>query len=128
MAPRQPLQINYARPYYLAMLTLGLVALVMAFILIAGDFDPETSPNAAGMEELDPAILWFAAAAMVFCIGYYVLRALRRLHNPGPVIEVRREGIMLLIGEPRRYLWDDITRVALGTHRMRSRLEITITP
>lgn len=128
MAPHTPLQINYARAFYLSMMALGLVALVLVVILATGDVEPVLSPQAEAAGERDPTVLWFAGAAILFCMGYYLLRALRRLHNPGPVIEVRPEGIMLRIGEPRRFLWDEVSRVALGRHRMRQRLEITVAP
>ncbi len=128
MAPRQPLVVNYARPFYLSMLALGLVALVLVVILATGDVEPVLSPAAGAEGQQDPTVLWFAGFAIVFCMGYYLWRALRRLHDPGPVIEVRPEGIMLRIGQPRRFLWDEIGRVQLGRHRMRQRLEITVTP
>lgn len=128
MAPHQPLQVNYGRAFYLSMLTLGFVALTTMFYLFLTD-SPQNAPAAPGdPAQPDPEILWVAAAAMLFCMGYYMLRALRRLVDPGPVIEVRPEGILLRIGEPRRYLWNEIQLVTLGRQRMRARLEIQVTP
>lgn len=129
MAPRPPLRINYARPFYLAMLALGLTALVLMFLIATGDVKPAITPPAdATQGEPDMGLIYFGAAAVLFCMGYYIWRALKRLHDPGPVIEVRPEGVMLRIKEPRRYLWNEITMVAMGRHRMRGRLEITVSP
>lgn len=130
MAPRPPLQVNYARPFYLAMLALGLTALVLMVMIATGNVRPALTPPAgdAAQGEPDMTLLYFGAAAVLFCMGYYMWRALKRLHDPGPVIEVRPEGVMLRIGQPRRYLWQDIAMVGMGRHRMRSRLEITVTP
>jgi len=126
MAPRPPLRINYARPFYLAMLALGLTALVLMVMIVTGDASPIANPDPQA--PYGGGLIWIAGIALLLCMGYYLWRALSRLRDPGPVIEVRPEGVMLLIGQPRRFLWDDIQRVALGSHRLRTRLEITVPP
>ncbi|MDF3075196.1 MAG: hypothetical protein K0S54_2863 [Alphaproteobacteria bacterium] len=113
MAPRPPVQINYSRPFYFAMLALGLTALAFVFMMASGGMQPAL--NVPGTDVL-------------VCMGYYMLRALNRLRDPGPVIEVRPEGVQLRIRQPRRFLWQDVTMVAMGRHRLRSRLEITVSP
>lgn len=127
MAPRPPLQINYAPAFYLAMLALGLTALALVFVMATGNVQPALPMQSADGER-STSMLLFAGAAVLFCMGYYMWRAFDRLRNRGPVIEVRPEGIMLRIREDRRYPWNDVTQVALGRHRMRTRLEITISP
>jgi hypothetical protein len=127
MAPRPPVRINYFRPFYLGMLALGLTALVMVFMIAMGGVKPTLNVPGTDMQAND-SLMFVAGAAVLFCMGFYMWRALDRLRDPGPVIEVRSEGVMLRIREARRYPWDDITMVAMGRHRMRSRLEITVSP
>ena len=127
MAPRPPLRINYARAFYLAMLALGLTALALMFLMVTGGVKPALTVPGTNVEA-DNSLMYFAGAAVVFCMGYYMWRALDRLRNPGPIIEVRPEGVMLRIREDKRYPWSDITQVGLGRHRLRTRLEITIAP
>jgi hypothetical protein len=127
MAPRPPVQINYSRPFYFAMLALGMTALAMVFMMVGGGIKPElTVPGTA--EPASDSMLVISGIAVLLCMGYYMLRALNRLRDPGPVIEVRPEGVQLRIREPRRFLWKDVTMVAMGRHRMRTRLEITVAP
>ena len=127
MAPRPPLQINYGRAFYLGMLALGLVALALMFLMATGGTKPVLTVPGTNTQA-DDSMMYFAGAAVFLCMGYYMLRALNRLRDPGPVIEVRPEGVMLRIKEPQRFLWADITHVAMGRHRMRARLEITLDP
>jgi hypothetical protein len=121
------LQINYAPAFYLAMLALGLTALALVFLMSTGEVKPILPAQSADGER-DMSMLLFAGAAVLLCMGYYMWRAFDRLRNRGPVIEVRPEGIMLRIRENRRYPWSDVTQVALGRHRLRQRLEITVSP
>ena len=127
MAPRPPVQINYSRPFYLAMLALGLVALVLVFMMVTGGMKPALNVPGTDQQASD-SLMVIAGIAVLLCMGYYMLRALNRLRDPGPVIEVRPEGVQLRIREPRRFLWKDVTMVAMGRQRMRARLEITVSP
>ena len=127
MAPRPPVQINYSRPFYLAMLALGLVALVLVFMMATGGMKPALNVPGTDQQASD-SLMVIAGIAVLLCMGYYMLRALNRLRDPGPVIEVRPEGVQLRIREPRRFLWKDVTMVAMGRQRMRARLEITVSP
>ena len=127
MAPRPPLQINYSRPFYLGMLALGLTALVLVFMMATGGVKPAL--NVPGTEvPANDTFMILAGVGVLVCMGYYMIRALNRLRDPGPVIEVRQEGVQLRIRQPYRFLWKDITMVGMGRHRMRGRLEITVTP
>src|SRR5690606_14906068 len=104
MAPRPPLQVNYGRAFYLAMLALGLTAFALMFVMVTSGMKPAlTVPGTDA--QADNSLMYFAGAAVVFCMGYYMWRAFDRLRNPGPVIEVRSEGVMLRIREDRRYPW-----------------------
>jgi hypothetical protein len=127
MAPRPPVQINYSRPFYFAMLALGLTALAFVFMMASGGMQPALNVPGTDLPAND-TLMVVSGIAVLVCMGYYMLRALNRLRDPGPVIEVRPEGVQLRIRQPRRFLWRDVTMVAMGRHRLRSRLEITVSP
>ena len=127
MAPRPPVIINYSRAFYLGMLALGLTALVLVFMMASGGIKPALNVPGTDQQASD-SLMYIAGIAVLLCMGYYMLRALNRLRDPGPVIEVRPEGVLLRIHQPRRFLWKDVTMVAMGRHRMRARLEITVAP
>ena len=121
---RRALEVRYSRPFYLSMLVIGMVCSVAAVKLA---IDPPLGPTSSP-EPGRSTFLWILLAGILLTMANYMWRAIRRLTSPLPVIVVRHEGIVLLIGQPRLFRWQEITAVAMGRHHTRGRLEITVTP
>lgn len=120
----KPLDVHYSRPFYVGMLAVGLVCCVIA-VDYATAIHTATTPqdSAAG----SPAVIWLIAGAVILCMAYYMVRALRRLGNARTPITIRADGIVLLIGGPQRFGWNDVVAVKMGRFHMRDRLELTVT-
>ncbi len=118
-----PLEVRYSRPFYLSMLVLGLVCSVAAIKL---GIDPPRTPDTEATATLSPFI-WILLGGLLVTMAAYMWRAIKRLTTPLPAIVVRPEGIVMHIGQPRLFRWEEISDVAMGRRNMRDRLEIGIT-
>jgi hypothetical protein len=118
------LEVRYSRPFYLTMLVIGLVCSVAALKLAIAP------PNAPGSDlpMARPTVLWILLGGLLLTMGAYMWRALKRLTTPAPAILVRHEGLILNIGEPRLFRWDEIVSVTMGRYHLRNRLEIAVEP
>jgi hypothetical protein len=114
--------VGYSRPFYLSMLVLGLVCSVAAIKL---GIDPPRAPGTDTAIKIS-GVVWVLLAGLLVTMAAYMWRAIKRLTTQLPAIVVRSEGIVMNIGQPRLFRWDEISAVAMGSRNLRSRLEISV--
>jgi hypothetical protein len=118
------LEVRYSRPFYLSMLVIGMVCSVGAIKLAV---DPPRAPGAQTVTQ-PSTFIWVLLIGILLTMGAYMWRAMKRLTTPIPAIVVRHEGIVLNLGQPRLFRWQEITAVGMGRYHARKRLEITVVP